>query len=302
METDRRSFLGTAMGALALAAAGGCATSGSSVAGGTRRAPCVGFAGYTFNKFKPEEVVDRVKRSGALGLCIKDSFVGPKATAAELADRKRMLADAGIVAYGAGPAYIGDADEMKRRFDYAAALGVPTLVGVPFRPGADGSVKWGRQRSSRELCELASRLADEYKIDFAIHNHGSDPKTGVPTLYPTPESTYAMIRDLGPRMGLCMDIAYTFADGFDPAAEIRKYADRLFDVHLRNISDPKNGSSGTAGSRGVIDYLPVMRALADIGYSRWCGIELVIAFAKGGDPDWLADSVGYFKAMAAAAV
>ena len=302
METDRRSFLGTAMGALALAAAGGCATSGSSAAGGTRRAPRVGFAGYTFNKFKPEEVVDRVKRSGALGLCIKDSFVGPKATAAELADRKRMLADAGIVAYGAGPAYIGDADEMKRRFDYAAALGVPTLVGVPFRPGADGSVKWGQRRSSRELCELASRLADEYKIDFAIHNHGSDPKTGVPTLYPTPESTYAMIRDLGPRMGLCMDIAYTFADGFDPAAEIRKYADRLFDVHLRNISDPKNGSSGTAGSRGVIDYLPVMRALADLGYSRWCGIELVIAFAKGGDPDWLADSVGYFKAMAAAAV
>lgn len=302
METDRRSFLGTAMGALALAAAGGCATAGSSAAGGTRRAPRVGFAGYTFNKFKPEEVVDRVKRSGALGLCIKDSFVGPKATAAELADRKRMLADAGIVAYGAGPAYIGDADEMKRRFDYAAALGVPTLVGVPFKPGADGSVKWGHQRSSRELCELASRLADEYRIDFAIHNHGSDPKTGVPTLYPTPESTYAMIRDLGPRMGLCMDIAYTFADGFDPAAEIRKYADRLFDVHLRNISDPKNGSSGTAGSRGVIDYLPVMRALADIGYSRWCGIELVIAFAKGGDPDWLADSVGYFMAMAAAAV
>ena len=302
METDRRSFLGTAMGALALAAAGGCATAGSSAAGGTRRAPRVGFAGYTFNKFKPEEVVDRVKRSGALGLCIKDSFVGPKATAAELADRKRMLADAGIVAYGAGPAYIGDADEMKRRFDYAAALGVPTLVGVPIRPGADGSVKWGHQRSSRELCVLASRLADEYKIDFAIHNHGSDPKTGVPTLYPTPESTYAMIRDLGPRMGLCMDIAYTFADGFEPAAEIRKYADRLFDVHLRNISDPKNGSSGTAGSRGAIDYLPVMRALADVGYSRWCGIELANAFGKDGDPDWLADSVGYFKAMAAAAV
>lgn len=298
MKTGRRGFLGTAVGALALAAVGGCATAGSSAAGGTRRAPRVGFAGYTFYKFKPEEVVDRVKRSGALGLCIKDSFVGPKATAAELAERKRMLADAGIVAYGAGPIYIGDADEMKRRFDYAAALGVPKLVGVPFRPGADGSVKWGHQRSSRELCELASRLADEYRIDFAIHNHGNDPKYGVPTLYPTPESTYAMIADLSPRMGLCMDIAYTFSDGYDPAEEIRKYADRLFDVHLRNISDPKNGSSGTAGSMGVIDYAPIMRALREVGYSRWCGIELANAFGKDGDPDWLADSVGYFKALA----
>lgn len=294
---NRRDFLTAVAAGGALAAAGGCAT-GAGVRSRLAKKVDVGFAGYTFNKFKPTEVVARVKRSGALGLCVKDSFVGPKATPAELAERKRMLADAGIVAYGAGPIYLGDADEMKRRFDYAAALGVPTLVGVPFKPGADGSVKWGHQRASRELCELASRLADEYKIDFAIHNHGKDPKYGVPTLYPTPESTYAMIADLSPRMGLCMDIAYTFSDGYDPAEEIRKYSSRLYDVHLRNISDAKNGSSGTAGSMGVIDYAPVMRALRETGYSRWCGIELANAFGKGGDPDWLADSVGYFKALA----
>lgn len=212
-----------------------------------------------------------------------------------------MLADAGVVAYGAGPIYIGDADEMKRRFDYAAALGVPTLVGVPFAPGVDGSVAWGHQRASRPLCELASRLADEYRIDFAIHNHGKDPKYGVPTLYPTPAATYDLIRDLSPRMGLCMDVAYTYSDGFDVASEIRRLMPRIYDVHLRNLSDPKNGSAGTAGSLGVIDYLPVFRALCETGYSRWCGIELANAFGKDGDPDWLPDSVGYFQAMAAAA-
>ena len=300
---NRRALLKSLAAGGALAALGGCATDTCATGAGRRTAMKrvnVGFAGYTFNKFKPAEVIERVRRSGALGLCVKDSFVGPKATVAEIAERKRMLADAGITAYAAGPIYIGNADELKRRFDYAAALDVPTLVGVPFRPGADGSVAWGHQRSSRELCELASRLADEYRIDFAIHNHGKDPKYGVPTLYPTPEATFAMIADLSPRMGLCMDIAYTYSDGFDPAEEIRKYAARLYDVHLRNLSDPKNGSSGIAGSLGVIDYLPIMCALKAVGYARWCGIELANAFGPDGDPDWLADSVGYFKALAQA--
>ena len=260
----------------------------------------VGFAGFTFHRLKPEEVVAYVKRLGALGLCIKDSFMGPTATATEIAERKRMLADAGIVAYGVGPVYIGDADEMKRRFDYAASLGVPTLVGVPFSlksvPGQSGK----RQHGSRALCELASQLADQYKIDFAIHNHGEDPKSGVPTLFPTPRATFAMIRDLSPRMGLCLDVAYAFADGFDVAAEIRMYMPRIYDVHLRNISDPKNGSSGIAGSMGVIDYLPIMRALRETGYARWCGIELANALDKEGASEWLADSVGYFKALAGA--
>ena len=297
---NRRTFMRTGAGLLAAAALGRIEAA-TAPRPSVKQPAKVGFAGYTFYKFSPQEVVARVKRTGALGLCIKDSFIGPKATADERSERLRMLSDAGIAAYGAGPIYIGDADEMKRRFDYAAALGVPTLVGVPFRPGEDGSVAWGRQRSSRALCELASRLADEYKIDFAIHNHGKDPKYGVPTLFPTPAATYEMIRDLSPRMGLCMDVAYTYSDGYDVAAEIRAYAPRLFDVHLRNLSDPKNGSAGIAGSMGVIDYLPVVRALGEIGYSRWCGIELANAYDKGGDPDWIPDSVGYFKGLAAVA-
>ena len=78
------------------------------------------------------------------------------------------------------------------------------------------------------------------------------------------------------------------------------YMPRIYDVHLRNISDPKNGSSGIAGSMGVIDYLPIMRALCETGYARWCGIELANALDKEGASEWLADSVGYFKALAGA--
>ena len=293
----RLEFIKAGAAGAMFAAVGGCATATGSAAAG-RAQFRVGFAGYTFHKFKPEEVVDLIVKSGAKGLCIKDSFVPFDATPAVIAERMKMLSDAGIVAYGAGPISIKNADDMKSKFDYVAALGVPVMVGVPWQPDPQGRSDWRHMCSSRKLCELAAKLAEEYRIDFAIHNHGKDPKYGAPMLYPTPADTFKMIEDLGPRMGLCMDIAYTSSDGFDPATEIRRFMPRVFDIHLRNISDPHNGSSGTAASLGTIDYLPVFRALAETGYSRWCGIELANAFGKGGETAWLADSVGYFQAMA----
>ena len=103
------------------------------------------------------------------------------------------------------------------------------------------------------------------------------------------------MKDMDRRMGLCMDIAYTSADGFDPATEIHKYASRLFDCHFRNICDPTNGSSGTDSANGKINYYSVVKALADVGYEGACGIELANAFPK--NPEWIPSSIGYFRAL-----
>ena len=85
---------------------------------------------------------------------------------------------------------------------------------------------------------------------------------------------------------------------------VRKYADRVFDCHLRNVSDPKNGSSGAPAHAGKIDYLLVFRAMKAIGYSRWCGLELANAFLEpsetnpGANLYWIPQSLGYFRALA----
>jgi sugar phosphate isomerase/epimerase len=215
------------------------------------------------------------------------------ATATQIAEFKRKCADHGVTPYGTGPISIDNADDMKRRFDYTAAIGASILVGVPGEKGADG-----KMQSSRKMCEVASALSREYGIRFAIHNHGANPKTGNPRLYPTVPATYELIKDLDPNMGFCMDVAYTFADGFDPAEIVRKYAARIFDGHLRNISDPGNGSSGITAHRGVIDYLPFFRALAEVGYDGCFGLELANSFPK--NPQWIPESLGYFRGLIAA--
>ena len=291
----RRSFL--AVGSLALAAScrvGFAHAAGSSPARGKVRFR-LGMAGYTYHKFSLDETLAALERFGVHDLCVKDFHLPLTATAAEIAAFRKKCADRGVTPYGVGPIYMSTEDEAKRAFDYAAALGVPVVVGVPWKPAPDGGTSWKKRCQSPELCAKISDMCARYDLKFAIHNHGRNPATGVPTLFGAPVDTWEVVKDLDRRMGLCMDVAYTFADGFDPAVEIRKYAARLFDCHFRNISDPTNGSSGTNSSDGAIDYLSVVKALAEVGYTGACGIELANAFPK--NPEWIPSSIGYFRGL-----
>jgi len=304
---NRREFLVSGATFAALAAASGCcSTSASSCAAPAGRKPCsfkLGMAGYTYWDFTLDETLAALEKFDVHGLCAKSKHFPLTATPAELKELVKKCADHGVELYGAGPLDISSPDEAKKVFDYCAALGVKTVVGVPWEPGADGSKEWRKRRASRSLCELTSKLCAEYDMRCAIHNHGRNPKTGSPALYGAPCDTWEMVKDLDPRMGICMDVAYTFADGFDPAETIHAYKTRLFDLHFRNVTLPDNGSSGAAAHMGKIDYVRVVRALKDVGYNGWCGIELANAFKKpnaanpGADPSWIPLSVGYFRGL-----
>jgi len=291
----RRSFL--AAGSLALAASCRAVPEKTADAPIPRRKVRfrLGMAGYTYNKFTIDQTLEALERFGVHDLCVKDFHLPLTATAEEIAAFRKKCAGRGVTPYGVGPIYMSTEDEAKRAFDYAAALGVPVVVGVPWKPAADGGTGWKQRRQSPELCAKISDMCARYDLKFAIHNHGRNPATGVPELFGAPIDVWNMVKDMDRRMGLCMDVAYTFADGFDPCAEIRKYAARLFDCHFRNISDPANGSAGVNSSDGVIDYFRVVTALAEVGYTGACGIELANAFPK--NPEWIPASVGYFRGL-----
>ena len=292
---NRREFLKTGALGTVLATMAGCAAPacGARTCRGAKPRYHVAMAGYTYNKFKLDQTLADLEKYDVHYLCVKNFHLPFNATATQIAEFKRKCADHGVTPYGTGPISIDNADDMKRRFDYTAAIGASILVGVPGEKGSDG-----KMQSSRKMCEIASTLSHEYGIRFAIHNHGANPKTGNPRLYPTVPATYELIKDLDPNMGFCMDVAYTFADGFDPAEIVRKYGARIFDGHLRNISDPGNGSSGITAHRGVIDYLPFFRALAEIGYDGCFGLELANSFPN--NPQWIPESLGYFRGLIAA--
>lgn len=301
---NRREFFMTGIGTALAISVGRLSGAETFCAAERRSCPFrLGVAGYTYVKRTLDETLAELQKFDVGWLCAKDFHFPLKATEAELKALVAKTADSGVRLYGAGPITMKTPDEVKHAFDYCATLGVPTVVGVPCTLKYPEKGGWKGLAGDRTLCELCSTKADEYKLDFAIHNHGKNPETGVPTLFATVPDAFEMIKDLSPRMGFCVDIAYTQADGLDPVAVLKTYAPRVFDIHLRNTSVLDNGSSGAAADMGTIDYARIFRALKEMNYRGVCGLELSNAFAKPGginpnaDPSWIPRSLGYFRGL-----
>ena len=237
--------------------------------------------------------------SNLLNPGIKDFPLPYSATAAEIKAFHRKCADHGVTGYGVGPIYMKKG-EARKYFDYAKAVGVKVLVAVPFE---DGEVNGKKTRvGSRACCETLSELCREYgDIKIAIHNHGPD----IPYCFPTGDSAFEMVKDLDPRVGLCLDIGHNFRAGLDPAASIRKLHTRIFDMHVKNVKFDAKKNLATPMPRGDMKLPEVVKALCEVGYTGCCSLEYESFPAKGVRPgikyDDIAESVGYFQGLMKAA-
>ena len=125
---------------------------------------------------------------------------------------------------------------------------------------------------------------------MAIHNHGPEDK-----LYPTPKSIYDRIKNMDTRMGLCIDIGHTFRAGILPEEAIMLYADRLFDLHIKDEEAMKPDAKTIEIGRGAINFSALVDVLRKINYKGICSVE----YEKDMDAPLvgMAESVGYFKGM-----
>ena len=115
-------------------------------------------AGYTYNKFSIDQTLDDLERFDVHYLCVKNFHLPFDSTPAQMAEFKRKCADHGVTPYGVGPIYMATPDEAKKYFDYAAALGVGVLVGVPGeKREINGKMT---QASSRKMCEVCAGLGE----------------------------------------------------------------------------------------------------------------------------------------------
>ena len=164
-------------------------------------------------------------------------------------------------------------------------MGVKVLVGVPFE------MVNKKRTASAKLLVTINKLVQEYDIKYAIHNHGPD----MPELFPNAESGMEMIKDMDKRVGLCLDIGHQFRDGKDPVEAILKYADRIHDIHIKNVTAPTKAGSGIEMPRGKINMPAVVKALRKVGYTGACSLEYEKDMA---DPLLgIAESIGYFRGV-----
>ncbi|MCL4482306.1 MAG: sugar phosphate isomerase/epimerase [Bacteroidetes bacterium] len=234
----------------------------------------IGIAGFTFLKFDLDKALATMQRVDVHYLCIKDFHLPLNSTDEQIAVFQAKLKDKGVTGYAVGPIYMKSKAEIDRAFEYAKRVGVKLIIGVP----------------DYDLLPYVDKKVKEYDFHYAIHLHGPDIKT-----YPDAEDVWNHVKDLDPRIGMCLDIGHDTRNGKDPVADLKKYKSRVFDIHIKDVTaKTKLGYSLEVG-RGVIDFPAFVRMLRKVGYSGVCSLEHE---KDMGDPFMgIAEDIGYFRAV-----
>jgi len=140
------------------------------------------------------------------------------------------------------------------------------------------------------LLPYVDKKVKEYGFNYAIHLHGPDIAT-----YPDAADVWNHVKDLDPRIGMCLDIGHDTRNGKDPVADLKLYQSRVFDIHLKDVTGhTKLGYSLEVG-RGVIDFPAFVKMLRRVGYT---GVVSLEHEKDMGDPFMgIAESIGFFRGV-----
>lgn len=280
--TTRRELLLTG-GALAAAISlGPLAASGAKISEHNPADPWrglkVGVASYSYRKLPLDACIKGIRRVALHYVSIKDFHLPMNSTTEQRKEVAKKFRDAGIEPLSCGVVYMKNDEKAARNtFEYARDIAVPTIVCMP-------------DADALPMCE---RLVKEFDIRMAIHNHGPEAKE-----WKSPMDVLRAVEGLDPRIGLCIDVGHTARAGVDPATAIRTCKARLYDCHMKDISNPHGRSAGSSEvevGRGILDVRGMLEALLDVGFKGHVGFE------HEKDPNdpipGLAESVGYTKGV-----
>jgi sugar phosphate isomerase/epimerase len=239
----------------------------------------IGVATYTLRELPIEEAIKGVKRVGLKYVSIKNvrNHIDLTHTPEERKQRAQMFRDAGLVPLSVGNVGMqNDEASVRRAFEYARDIGVPTMVCAP----------------PKDAVPLLDKFVKEFDIKLAIHNHGPEDKQ-----FPSPYDVMSAVEKFDKRIGLCIDVGHTARAGVDPAEAIVKCRERLYDVHLKDISAMGNRNTPIESGRGILNSRSILAALVKIKFQGLVGFE----YEKDSkDPvPGLAESVGYVKGLLA---
>ena len=240
----------------------------------------MGVATYTLRDLSIEQAIQGVKRVGLKYVSIKNvkNHIDLSHSSEERKQRAQMFRDSGLFPLSVGNVSMrtGEAD-IRRAFEYARDVGVQTIVCAP----------------SHDAIPILDKMVKEFDIRLAIHNHGPEDKG----FFPSPFDVMRAVEKFDKRIGLCIDVGHTARAGVDPAESILKCQERLYDVHMKDISAMGDKNTPIEGGRGILDSKSILAALLKIKYQGLVGFE----YEKDGkDPiPGLAESVGYIKGLLA---
>jgi sugar phosphate isomerase/epimerase len=218
----------------------------------------LGLASYTFRNFSRAQMIGFMKQLNVFALNAKDVKDHLPADAQEEATALADYAAAGIRLHGAGTIYFPkdeDAD-VRNKFEYCKRAGIPVIVAGDPAP---------------ETLPRIEKFVKEYDIRIAIHNHGPEDK-----LWHSPMDVLKAVKGMDPRIGCCIDVGHTARAGTDVVQAIREAGPRLFNVHMKDLTNFQSKESQVVVGGGIMPVPKIFEALIAIEYKGFVDLEYEI--------------------------
>jgi sugar phosphate isomerase/epimerase len=234
----------------------------------------LGLASYTFKEFSLDDTISMTQRLGLKYIALKSFHLPLESTKDEIIAATAKVRAGGLDLYGCSVVVLKNENEVNQVFEYAKTAGMKMIIAQP----------------ESDMLELVNKKVQEYNIMFAIHNHGPEDKN-----FPYPQVTYEKIKKLDSRIGLCIDVGHAKRSDADPSECIEKCADRLLDVHIKDLKTISQIADPVEVGRGKLDIPGILRTLLRINYSGIVSLEYE-KDAKDPLPG-VAESIGYIRGI-----
>ncbi len=277
MKSSRRQFLALSGAGILAGSMPGIETFANT--GTTKRSDFpfdLGIASYSTRKFSLEDTLKMAKRLNIKKISFKDFHLPLDASDQLIASTIAKAESMGVNPYSGGVIYMANKAQVDNAFEYARKAKMKMIIGVP----------------EHELLPYVEQKVKEYNIKLAIHNHGPGDKR-----YPTAESAYVLIKNLDPGMGLCIDIGHTQRLNRKPEQDLLDFFDRVYDIHIKDVTASSEKGVCTIIGRGVIDFPAFLKVIIKKKYSGTLSLEYE---AEADDPlAGMAESFGYIRGFLA---
>jgi len=244
------------LGTASLVGVVGCASSGKGIEMTDKNDPYrglkVGVHSYSLRKFSFDDTVRMTKELGVHYIGLNPVHLPLDSPPEKLADAKAHIERAGLTVLACG--VIGfDADEDKARgvFEYAKAMGMPTIVA----------------NLAPESFDLLDKLVDEFGIRIAIHNHGPE------GIYSVPDDVIRAIEGHHELIGACVDLGHYERSDVRAEEAVRMLGGRIYDIHLKDVNRRDAKAHSVVLGEGVVNLPAVFDELVKMRFDGHVALE-----------------------------
>ena len=217
----------------------------------------LGVASYSLREFSRGEAIKMINALRTPYVNIKSFHLPYESSPEELAAGRHEFEAAGLTIVGGGNNNIQeDTDEHVRMFfEYGKSCGMPLLVISP----------------TPENLPRIEKFVKQYDIKVALHNHGPEDK-----YFPGPKDALKLIKDMDPRVGLCVDVGHTTRTGADVVQEIAAAGSRVLDMHIKDLKDLMLKESQCIVGEGAMPIPEIFAQLQKMKYAGYVNLEYEI--------------------------